>query len=98
MTDNSFFISEGVKPISSNKKADPRIIQSEIEKRPEGVSVYSLAKITSVSYPTCSRICKTLEFAELIKSKVLIGDNNRAVKLYFSIHANSLNERKEVKV
>lgn len=87
----SFFSNDGVKPIL----AKPKLVLSTVEQR-QPISVYSLVKILNISYPTLARICKELEFVGLIKSRIEIGSNNKAVKILFIPGQESTKEGGEI--
>jgi len=87
---NPIFSGEGVIPISSNdqapqeiKHSDSKFILGFIEEN-QPISVYRLAKKINVSYATTARVCKALEFVGLVKSRMEIAENNRAVRIMFT--------------
>ena len=58
-------------------KTNSRLVLDHIE-RTAPTTIYRISKELGISYTTISRIIKDLEFVSLIKTRIVLGDNNLA--------------------
>ena len=78
-----FFSPEGINNISPNARESiqgERINRNEILnyiRKHAPITKYQLAKDLNIAYTTIATIIKEFEFCQLIKIKIVLGDNNR---------------------